>query len=211
MTTPHKNKRIRTLLADDHAVVRLGLKAMLNGAVNIEIVGEAGTASAAVAETARLKPDVVLLDIRLPDGCGFEACRQIQKMEPAPRVVFLTAFSDDETVFEGISAGADGYLLKGIEGEQLMRALENVMAGQSVLDPIITKRVLGRVRSAAEPNSKDKLELLSAQERRVIALVAEGKTNKEIGLAMGLSDKTVKNYFSNTLDKLKLTRRAHAA
>lgn len=204
-------KRIRLLLVDDHEVVRVGLKMLLERAPNFEIVGDASTMTAAISEAARLKPDVVLMDVRLPDGSGFEACRRIHAMGFEVRVLFLTSFADDETVFEGIAAGADGYLLKEIDGDRLIRAIENVATGQSVLDPLITKRVLGRVRNLSEPAAKDKLAILSNQEKRVLALVAEGKTNKEIALVLGLSDKTVKNYFSNILDKLKLTRRSQAA
>jgi two-component system response regulator DevR len=205
------NKTIRVLLVDDHEVVRLGLKMLLERAPTLQIVGDAGTMAGAISEAARLKPDVVLLDVRLPDGSGFEACRRIHAMGFDVRVLFLTSFADDETVFEGIAAGADGYLLKEIDGDRLINAIVNVASGQSVLDPSITKRVLGRVRNLSEPAAKDKLAILSNQEKRVLALVAEGKTNKEIALDLGLSDKTVKNYFSNILDKLKLTRRSQAA
>jgi two-component system response regulator DevR len=208
-----RSKPIRLLLVDDHEVVRAGLRMLLNKGTDIEIVGEAGTKSEAITETARLRPDVVLLDIRLPDGSGFEACRQIQTISSATRILFLTAFGDDETVFEGISAGADGYVLKEIDREKLIQAITNVAAGQSVIDPVLTGRVLNRLRSRApgEPNNEDKLAILSNQERRIVAFVSEGKTNKQIAAEMGLSDKTVKNYLSNALDKLKLTRRAQAA
>jgi len=206
------SKPIRLLLVDDHEIVRAGLKTLLSRASAIQIVGEASTKAEAIAETARLKPDVVLLDVRLPDGSGFETCREIQLMSAETRVLFLTAFGDDETVFEGIAAGAEGYLLKEIDGEKLVKAIENVMEGQSVIDPSLTKRVLNRLRNAPnETKPKDQLASLSNQERRIMALVAEGQTNKQIAANMGLSDKTVKNYLSNALDKLKLTRRSQGA
>jgi two-component system response regulator DevR len=204
-------KRVRLLIVDDHEVVRVGLTTLLGRFQSIEVVGEAGTVAAALAETQRLSPDVVLLDIRLPDGDGFEACRQIQKTATETRVLILTSFADDDVVFQAIAAGADGYLLKEIDGEGLVKAIEKVAAGQSILDPAITRRVMGRVKNLTEPVIKDKLDSLSAQERKVVALVAEGKTNKEIATDMGLSDKTVKNYLSNILDKLQFTRRSQAA
>lgn len=204
-------KPVRLLIVDDHEVVRVGLRTLLGRFQTIEVVGEAGTAAAALAETQRLAPDVVLLDIRLPDGNGFEVCRQIQKTGTETRVLILTSFADDDVVFQAIAAGADGYLLKEIDGEGLVNAIEKVAAGQSILDPAITRRVMGRVKSMTEPIVTHKLDSLSAQERRVIALVAEGKTNKEIATDMGLSDKTVKNYLSNVLDKLQFTRRSQAA
>lgn len=204
-------KAIRLLVVDDHEVVRVGLKTLLGRFPSLEVVGEAGTVGTAVSETERLAPDVVLLDIRLGMESGFDACRQIQKMPVDSRVLILTSFADDNFVFEAIAAGADGYLLKEINGEGLVDAIQRVASGQSILDPAITKQVLGRVKTLTEPQAKDKLESLSAQERRVIALVAQGKTNKEIAADLGLSDKTVKNYLSNILDKLQLSRRSQAA
>ena len=208
---PPDTKPVRLLIVDYHKVVRLGLHTLLSRHNGIEVVGEAGTASAAVEETARLSPDVVLMDVRLPDNSGFEACRQIRKSRPETRVLFLTSFADEEIVLESIDAGGDGYLLKEIDEENLVRAIINVAAGQSILDPAVTRRVLERVKNPEALAGKDKYEMLSPQERRVLALVAEGKTNKEIGVALGLSDKTVKNYLSNILDKLQLTRRSQAA
>jgi len=202
---------IRLLIVDDHKVVRLGLHTLLNRHPGIEVVGEAGTVAAAVAETARLQPDVVLMDVRLPDGNGFEACRQIRKSQLETRVLFLTSFADEDIVLESIDAGGDGYLLKEIDEENLVRAIRSVAAGQSILDPAVTRRVLERVKNSDTQNTKDGLDVLSGQERRVLALVAEGKTNKEIGVALGLSDKTVKNYISNILEKLQMTRRSQAA
>src|SRR2546427_698958 len=205
-----ESRPIRLLIVDDHKVVRLGLHTLLSRHAGIEVVGEAGTMAAAVEETARLQPDVVLMDVRLPDGNGFEACRQIRKSQLETRVLFLTSFADEEIVLESIDAGGDGYLLKEIDEENLVRAIRDVAAGKSILDPAVTRRVLERVKNPDTP-SINKLDSLSPQERSVLALVAEGKTNKEIGVALGLSDKTVKNYFSNTLDKLQLTRRSQAA
>jgi two-component system, NarL family, response regulator DevR len=212
LNPPTETKPIRILLVDDHLVTRLGLRTLLGGFSHLEIVGEAASVAEAVAEATRLTPDLVLLDVRLPDGSGFEACRKMQKLGLHARVLVLTSFADDELIFESIAAGADGYLLKEIDSEGLVRAIENVADGKSILDPAVTRRVLSRVRLAeVNAQSKNKLDLLSAQERRVLALVAEGKTNKEIAAKMGLSDKTVKNYLSNMLDKLKVSRRSQAA
>jgi DNA-binding NarL/FixJ family response regulator len=209
-----ESKSIRLLIVDDHKVVRLGLHTLLSRHNGIEVVGEAGTSAAAVEQTSRLKPDVVLMDVRLPDGNGFEACRQIRKVQSDTRVLFLTSFADEEIVLESIDAGGDGYLLKEIDEENLVQAIRNVAAGKSILDPAITRRVLERVKNTdthLETPSTNRLGSLSPQERRVLALVAEGKTNKEIGLALGLSDKTVKNYMSNIMEKLQVTRRSQAA
>src|SRR5881397_871369 len=206
-----ESKSIRLLIVDDHKVVRLGLHTLLSRHNGIEVIGEAGTSAAAVEQTSRLKPDVVLMDVLLPDGNGFEACRQIRKAQPEVRVLFLTSFADEDIVLKSIDAGADGYLLKEIDEDNLIRAIRSVAAGQSILDPAVTRRVLERVKNADSASTKDELDKLSVQERRVLSLVAEGKTNKEIGLALGLSDKTVKNYISNILDKFNLTRRSQAA
>ncbi|MBU6401925.1 MAG: response regulator transcription factor [Verrucomicrobia bacterium] len=204
-------KPIRLLLVDDHEVVRVGLRTLLQRAENIRLIGEAGTAAEAIRETDRLTPDVLLLDIRLPDGSGFDVCRHAQKKHPDIRVLVLTSYADDEIVHEAIRAGADGYLLKEIDAEALITAIENVAAGKSILDPAVTSRVFSHIRSTVGSGDQDKYDMLSAQERRVIALVAEGKTNKEIGVELNLSDKTVKNYLSNILEKLQFTRRSQAA
>lgn len=205
------NKRIRLQLVDDHEVVRSGLSALLGQHDDLEIVGEAGTVAGALESAERLKPDVVLLDVRLPDGSGFEACRSLHKLTPPVKVIILTAFADDEIVMQAIGSGAEGYLLKEIDEQGLVRAIKEVAEGRSILDPAVTRRVLNRVKDAGGQQPASKLDRLSAQERRVLELVAQGKTNKEIGLAMGLSDKTVKNYLSNLMEKLQMNRRSQAA
>lgn len=199
------------MLVDDHEVVRIGLHTLLSRIPNFEVVGEAETVKEAVTKALASTPDVVLLDVRLPDGSGFEACREIQRSVPETRFIILTSYADDHLLYEAISSGADGYLLKEIDGEGLVRAIQEVASGNSILDPAVTRRVFSKIKSMSESGERDKLELLSSQERRVLSLVAEGKTNKEIGLELGLSDKTVKNYLSNVLDKLKLSRRSQAA
>jgi two-component system, NarL family, response regulator DevR len=208
---PVSSQPIRVLIVDDHQVVRLGLRTLLGRHAGIEVVGEAGSVAGSVEEAQRLRPDLVLMDVRLPDGKGYEACRQIHQLVPESRVLFLTSFADEQVVLESLDAGGDGYLLKEIDENALLRAIESVAQGQSILDPAITRRVLERAKTPGTPTSQSRWESLAPQERRVLALVAEGKTNKEIGLALGLSDKTVKNYLSNALDKLQLTRRSQAA
>src|SRR2546426_7377978 len=165
-----ESKSIRLLIVDDHKVVRLGLHTLMSRHNGIEVIGEAGTSAAAVEQTSRLKPDVVLMDVRLPDGNGFEACRQIRKAQPDTRVLFLTSFADEDIVLESIDAGGDGYLLKEIDEENLVQAIRNVAAGKSILDPAITRRVLERVKNTDTQTAKDGLDMLSGQERRVLAL-----------------------------------------
>jgi two-component system, NarL family, response regulator DevR len=208
---PTDSSKIRLLMVDDHKVVRLGLLTLLAHYPDIEVTGEAGTVAEAVARAVELKPDLVLMDVRLPDGNGFEACREIRKLLPEVRVLFLTSFADEQIVIDSIDAGADGYLLKEIDEPTLVRAIRDVANGQSILDPAITRRVLERARTPSTTHAPDRWKSLSPQERRVLALVAEGKTNKEIAMALGLSDKTVKNYLSNVLEKLGMTRRSQAA
>jgi two-component system response regulator DevR len=205
---------INILLVDDSELVRTGLKTLLNGrdtSTPFKIVGEAYSVATAVAETARLEPGVVLLDIRLPDGSGFEACRQILARLPDTRILILTSVIDDNLVYEAMSSGAHGYLLKEINAQALCQAIVDVAAGKFILDPAVTTRVLNLVRTGGPQTEQDKLAQLSAQERRVLALVAEGKTNKEIAEQMSLSDKTVKNYLSNIFEKLHISRRSQAA
>lgn len=212
-----ESKQIKLLLVDDHEVVRIGLRALFNRTQSVQVVGEAGTAASAVEEAERLQPAIVLMDLRLPDESGIAACREIRAACADTRVLFLTSYSDHDAVLATIFAGAAGYLLKEIGGEALIQAIESVAAGQSILDPAVTHSVLERMKAISDPDNsasdlhKDKRESLSPQERRVLALVAEGKTNKEIATALDLSDKTVKNYLSNIFQKLQVSRRAHAA
>jgi DNA-binding NarL/FixJ family response regulator len=206
---------IRLLLVDDHEVVRVGLKTLFEEAGGFQVVGEAGTQSAAIAEAGRLTPDVVLMDVKLPDGSGVEACRTIRAARPATKVLFLTSYADDDAVLATILAGADGFLLKDVSGDDLIRALRKVAGGQSILDGAVTQRVLARVKTlsidTAAAAGEEKQQTLSPQEQKVLALVAEGKTNKEIAGALALSEKTVGNYLSNIFQKLQVTRRAQAA
>lgn len=216
MTTPAK-KSIDILIVDDSELVRTGLKTLLDAHARttgtwLRMVGEAGTAGSAVAEASRLKPNVVLMDIRLPDGSGLEACRKILAHDSDTKVLVLTSVIDDSLVYEAMSSGAHGYLLKEINAQGLCQAIVDVAAGKFILDPTVTTHVLKLVRSSNNPpTEQDKLATLSAQERRVLAFVAEGKTNKEIAGQMELSDKTVKNYLSNIFEKLKISRRSQAA
>jgi two-component system, NarL family, response regulator DevR len=202
---------IRVVLVDDHQMVRVGLKTLLEGFPRIQVVGEAATAAEAPEVVSQSKPDVVLLDIRLPDGSGLEVCRQLRKAHRGLRVLMLTSYYTDDMVMDAIEAGAEGYLLKEINADFLVRSIQEVLEGKSILDPAVTRKVIDRVREGKSGDSKPSLDLLSPQERRVIALVAEGKTNKEIGVELKLSDKTVKNYLSNLMEKLNFTRRSQAA
>ncbi|MEY4939427.1 MAG: hypothetical protein RIQ93_1162 [Verrucomicrobiota bacterium] len=209
MTATAFKPPVTLLLVDDSEVVRAGLRTLLGANPAIRIVGEAGTAAAGIAEAARLNPDVVLLDIRLPDGTGIGVCRQILKRSPQCRILILTSAVDDSSVDEAIRAGANGYLLKEIDGRGLVNAICDVAAGKSVLDPAITGRVMQLVKSSGP--GRDGRSALSPQETRVLALIAAGCTNKEIGVKLGLSEKTVKNYLSTVFDKLHVSRRAEAA
>jgi DNA-binding NarL/FixJ family response regulator len=202
--------RIRLLLVDDHAVVRLGLSTLFGKTETIDVVGEAGSVAEAVAQAQRLRPDVVLMDLRLPDGSGVDACRDILSRGLAARVLFLTSYSDEDAVRATVLAGAAGYLLKEIGHQALITAIEAVASGQSILDPKVTQTVLHQITDGAKAGGAGR-EPLSPQERRVLAQVVEGKTNKQIAIALGLSDKTVKNYLSNAFQKLQVNRRSHAA
>jgi two-component system response regulator DevR len=215
MSAPHT---ISVLIVDDSELVRTGLKTLFevhpeNTGVRLRVAGEAYSVATAIAEAARLKPNVVLLDIRLPDGSGLAACRQILADEPDTRILILTSVIDDNLVYDAMSSGAHGYLLKEINAQGLRQAIVDVAAGKFILDPALTTRVLNLVRGGGSgaPSEHGKLAVLSAQEKRVLALVAEGKTNKEIAEQMGLSDKTVKNYLSSVFEKLKIKRRSQAA
>lgn len=206
---PEKNP-IRLLLVDDHVVVRYGLRMLLGASERMAVVGEAGTQEAAIAEAARLAPDIVLMDVRLPDGSGIEACREIRSARPETRVLFLTSFADDEALLATLLAGGQGYLLKEIDESALIGAIEAVAGGQSILDAAMTQRMFTQM-SAPAPTGASQTDVLSLQEQKVLAQVAQGQTNKQIATAMGLSDKTVRNYLSQIFQKLQVTHRAHAA
>jgi DNA-binding NarL/FixJ family response regulator len=203
---------IRVLLVEDHEVVREGLRALLERDPGIRVVGDVGTASAAVTAAKELLPDVVLMDVRLPDKSGVSVCREIREFHRATRVIFLTSFTDDTGVMETILGGADGYLLKRVNATALSRAVHTVAAGQTILDPMVRDAVMGRVEGShhAAPRLARRYSL-SPQQLRVLALVAEGKTNKEISQVLNLSEKTVKNYVRFIFHKLDFTRRSQAA
>jgi DNA-binding NarL/FixJ family response regulator len=202
---------VKLLVVDDHAVLRLGLTALFGDVPHIAVVGEAGTAAEAVAEARRCRPDVVLMDVRLPDGSGVEACREIRAERPATKVIMLTSYADDDAVVASVMAGAAGYFLKQTHPERLIEAVETVAGGGSLLDPEVTEAVLGRLRQLAAPAHDDPLTALSEQERKVLPLIAEGKTNREIAAALALNEHTVKHYVTRILRKLRLTRRVEAA
>jgi two-component system, NarL family, response regulator DevR len=204
-------KPIRLLLVDDHEVVRMGLGTLFHRAGTVQVVGEATSVASAVAEAIRLRPDIVLLDLRLPDGSGIEACREILGACPDTHVVFLTSFADENAVLSTTFAGAKGYLLKTIGGTALVQAIQAIAGGHSILDPTVTGIVLARMRSIMAMNTNGQSTTLSPQERRILPLVADGKTNKEIAAALGLSDKTIKSYLSNIFEKLQVTRRTQVA
>jgi two-component system, NarL family, response regulator DevR len=211
MTVEPPNQPLRLLVVDDHEVVRQGLVSLLDRRSGFEVVAQAGSVAEAIAQAARHQPDLVIMDVRLPDGSGIEACREIRAAHPETRVVMLTSYPDEEAVLSAIIAGASGYLLKQIRGRDLVSGLEAVGRGESLLDPAVTEKVLERVRRLASGDGSDELAELTAQERKILLLVAEGKTNKEIATDVFLSDKTVKNYVSSILSKLNLQRRAQAA
>ncbi len=206
-----RDRPLRILVVDDHEVVRQGLVALLGRRDEFQVVAEAGSLSEALAAARRFVPDMVVMDVRLPDGSGIEACREIRSEYPDIKVVMLTSYPDEEAVLSAIIAGASGYLLKQVRGRDLVNALEAVGRGDSLLDPAVTERVLERVRRVASGGDRDDLADLTAQERKILMLVADGKTNKEIAAEVFLSDKTVKNYVSSILAKLNLQRRAQAA
>jgi DNA-binding NarL/FixJ family response regulator len=200
---------VRVFLLDDHEVVRRGLRELLEADGDIEVVGEAGTASEALGRIPPTKPDVAVLDVRLPDGDGVEVCREVRSLHPEIQCLILTSFSDDEALFQAIMAGAAGYLLKQVKGNDLVDAVRRVAQGQSLLDPAVTARVLERLRSG--PETDERLDSLTDQERRILDLIAEGLTNRQIAERVHLAEKTVKNYVSNLLSKLGMERRTQAA
>jgi len=200
---------IRVFLLDDHEVVRRGVRDLLEQNGDIEVVGEAGTAEEGLSRIPPTQPDVALIDMRLPDGNGVEICREIRSKHSDIRCLILTSFADDEALFDAIMAGASGYLLKQIKGTDLVDAVERVAAGQSLLDPEVTARVLERLRQG--PEEDERLARLTDQERKILDLIAEGLTNRQIAERMFLAEKTVKNYVSNLLSKLGMERRTEAA
>ena len=203
---------IRILLVDDSELVRRGIKTVLSTQSDppMRVVAEASNVAEAVTECLRSKPDLVLLDIRLPDGSGFDACRKILERLPDTKIVVLTSYSNDNFVYEAVTSGAHGYLMKEIDPAGLLQAVQDVMSGRSILDPDATTRVLRLLRGSGSDQGVD-LSVLSVQERRVLALVADGLTNKQVGEQLTLSENTVKNYLVNVFEKLQVKRRAQAA
>ena len=213
MTSDDRPERslLRLMLVDDHEVVRSGLKTMLEAAGDVRVVAEAGTVRDAIVQAERTKPDVIVMDVRLADGSGIEATREIRAQSPETKVLMLTSFADDEALFASIMAGASGYVLKQIRGDDLVRAIRSVGRGNSLLDPAVTATELERLRKGKHLLRDERLARLSAQEERILTLVAEGHTNRQIGSQLKLAEKTVKNYVSTILSKLEVGRRAEAA
>ena len=203
--------RLRVLLVDDHEVVRDGIRALLHATEDIAVVAEAASVAEAIAQARSTKPDVVVMDVRLADGSGIEATREIRALRPQTQVLMLTSFADDEALFASIMAGAAGYVLKQIRTGELVRAIRAVGQGQSLLDPAVTKSVLDRLRKGKHLLRDERLARLTAQEERILTLVAEGRTNRQIGEELKLAEKTVKNYLSSIMSKLEVARRAEAA
>jgi DNA-binding NarL/FixJ family response regulator len=201
----------RILLVDDHEVVRLGLKALIERHDHFEVVGEAGSAREAIEAVNQLHPDVVVMDIRLPGASGIEACEEIVEKHPSTRVIMLTSYAEDEMLFSAIRAGASGYILKQIGGEDLIRALEAIGRGEALLDPAVTQRVFQEVRKAGRDEEASAFAHLSQQEKHVLQLVSEGRTNREIAKNLFLGEGTVRNYVSSILSKLNVNNRAEAA
>jgi DNA-binding NarL/FixJ family response regulator len=200
---------VKVFLLDDHEVVRQGLRTLLESDGDIEVVGESGLASEAASRIPALRPDVAVLDARLPDGSGIEVCRLVRAVDPTIRALILTSYDDDEALFAAIMAGASGYILKEVTAQALLGAVRHVAAGHSLIDPLLTERVLDRVRNG--PETAPELANLTEQELRLLELIAEGLTNRQIGERMYLAEKTVKNYVSTLLGKLGLERRTQAA
>jgi two-component system response regulator DevR len=201
----------KILIVDDHEVVRLGLKALLEHHPQFEVIGEAGDAKDAIEQVGVLLPDVVLMDIRLPGASGIEACQEITRRYPQTRIIILTSYAEDEMLFSAIRAGASGYVLKQIGGEDLIKALEAVSRGEALLDSAVTQRVFQEVRRAVKEEEASAFSSLSQQEKHVLLLVSEGKTNREIAKSLFLGEGTVRNYVSSILSKLGVSNRAEAA
>lgn len=206
-----KTPPLRVMLVDDHEIVRNGIRAMLDAQDDIVVTTEAGSVREAVDEAARTRPDVIVMDVRLSDGSGIEATREIRANRPETKVLMLTSFADDEALFSSIMAGASGYVLKQVKSGDLLRAIRAVGAGDSLLDPSVTNAVLDRLRRGKHLMKDEKLARLSPQEERILQLIAEGWTNRQIGDELHLAEKTVKNYVSSILSKLEVARRAEAA
>ena len=208
---------IRVFLLDDHEVVRRGVHELLSLEDDIEVVGEAGTVAEALTRIPATRPDVAVLDVRLPDGSGVEVCREVRARQPETRCLMLTSYSDDEALFDAIMAGASGFVLKAIRGTDLVSAVRDVAAGKSLLDPVATSQVLARLRAGTEREDQEggeedeRLSGLTRQERRILDLIGEGMTNRQIGGELHLAEKTVKNYVSSLLGKLGMERRTQAA
>jgi DNA-binding NarL/FixJ family response regulator len=199
----------RILLVDDHEIVRQGLKALINSHDDLEVVGEGGSVEDAIKRTGFDSPDMVLLDVRLPDGSGVEACREIRQRFPGVRVLMLTSFADEDALIAAIMAGASGYVLKRIRGDELIDSIRRVCQGESLLDPDMVGRLFDRLRTGGSTDPL--LEKLSDQERKILGYIAEGMTNRQIAAEMFLAEKTVKNYVSNMLTKMGMSRRTEAA
>jgi two-component system response regulator DevR len=203
--------RLRILLVDDHEVVRLGLRALIERHADFEVVGEAGSQHEAVQKALELLPDIVLMDIRLAGGSGIEACEEIKATLPDTKVIMLTSFADDEMLFAAIRAGAVGYILKQVGGNDVIRSLETVARGEATLDPSLTQKVFTEMRRSIQQEEAAAFSDLTAQEMQVLSLIAEGRTNREIAEALYLSEGTVRNYVSGILSKLEVSNRAEAA
>jgi DNA-binding NarL/FixJ family response regulator len=208
-STPGPDSPIRVFLMDDHEIVRRGLADLIGLERDMEVVGEAGSTKDALLRIPASRPDVAVLDVRLPDGSGVEVCREIRSTMPTVGCLMLTSYADDEALFDAIMAGASGYVLKEIRGNDLVDAIRQVAAGKSLLDPLATQRVLDRLRNGDRHDSR--LDALSEQERRILELIGEGLTNRQIGDQLHLAEKTVKNYVSSLLAKLGMERRTQAA
>ena len=206
-----ENGNITVFLVDDHEVVRRGVHELLSVEPDIEVVGEAGTAADALARIPAARPDVAVLDVRLPDGSGVEVCREIRSRQEDVKCLILTSFADDEALFDAIMAGASGYVLKAIRSSELLSAVRDVAAGKSLLDPVATERLLERLRASEAAKADEREAGLTDQERRILELIGEGLTNRAIGERLHLAEKTVKNYVSSLLAKLGMERRSQVA